>query len=571
MSIRRKGETNTTKAAYYGRVSTADQVEGTSLDSQQERCLKAIHDHGWRLAGEYVDEGVSGAKGSRPELDSLMAACRAGEVDAVVVAKLDRFGRSVRHLSRLIGDLDDLGIIFVSVAESFDSSTPAGRLMRNMLGSFAEFERDQIRDRTMSGLIEVAKQGYWAGGPPPYGFRLDKNADGSGHTRLALDENESAMLHLAVSEILGGKAVWDTALLLNELGYRPRSAKAWSYHLLRRILRDSQISGTWSYGRPYGCSRGVDEGEFTVSVPAIITPEQHAELRAILTTNNGPQSERQQFYLLSKGVLISPCGRPMRGKSRRDRGSYKYQCPSSESVAGVARCECKGVPGLLIEDTVWTEVKRLLSDPERLLELADSYLDKQLEAGAPEDIGAIDRSIDELETARTTTATQYMKAGVAPDLVQAAVAEIDRELSAWRRRGEGARSAVRGLGEARGRLERLHEMTARAVQRLEKLSPEEQRIVLDALELRVQIDGWDECTTCGGTGKLKGGRGGTRCPTCGMVKAVPHLRLTGIWTSDLDTECGVDSGQSVDAPHTGALVRFDSAHWPGLAGATRPG
>lgn len=85
---------------------------------------------------------MSGARATRPELDRLVALCQAGAVDVVVVAKLDRPGRSVRHLSDLIGRLDDWKVRLVSVAESFDSTTPSGRLQRSMLGSFAELERE---------------------------------------------------------------------------------------------------------------------------------------------------------------------------------------------------------------------------------------------------------------------------------------------------------------------------------------------------------------------------------------------------------------------------------------------
>jgi len=559
------------RAAYYGRVSTADQIDGTSLDTQRDRCLAAIEAKDWELAGEFVDEGVSGAKGNRPELDRLMAACHAGEVDAVVVAKLDRFGRSVRHLSRLIGDLDDQGVIFVSVAESFDSSNPAGRLMRNMLGSFAEFERDQIRDRTMAGLIAVAKQGFWPGGPAPYGFRLDKDSDGSGHTRLALDDTEAEMFRVAVTEILAGRTVWATAELLNSLGYKPRSATEWTYHNLRRVLVDAQLSGKWSYGRPYGWGRSRSRGEFTVDIPPIVTEGQHAALREILMGKAIPRSERLGFFLVSRGVLVSPCGRNMRGKARKDRGTYRYMCPNTEWNTAGTRCECHSIHGQWIDDLVWSEVKRLMSDPEHLVALADDYLDRRVEmAATPENAADIDRKIAELERARTTTATGYLKAGLDPALVVDAVAELDSELAAWQRRAEQAQAWSQETEATKGRLQHLTEMAQRASLRLDSLSRKEQRVVIEALELKVHVLGWDPCTLCGGTGKFKGGKGGTSCTACHMVKEVPRLRIDGIWSSALDGDNVGHSVRGVDAPHTGALVRFDNANWSGFAGATRP-
>ena len=127
-----------------------------------ERCESYIASQGWALAGSYIDEGVSGAKARRPALDRLLYDIRTGAVDAVVVAKLDRIGRSMRHLAALLGELDDRGVKLVSVSEAFDSSTPAGRLQRNMLGSFAEFERELIRDRMVAGRDATVRRGKWA-------------------------------------------------------------------------------------------------------------------------------------------------------------------------------------------------------------------------------------------------------------------------------------------------------------------------------------------------------------------------------------------------------------------------
>jgi DNA invertase Pin-like site-specific DNA recombinase len=133
------------RAAVYARVSTAEQVDGTSLMTQIERCRAYVESQGWVLADEFVDEGVSGAKASRPALGQLLRLVRSGGADTIVVAKLDRLGRSMRHLVVLLGELDDRGVRLVSVAEGFDSQTPSGRLQRNILGSFAEFEREQSR------------------------------------------------------------------------------------------------------------------------------------------------------------------------------------------------------------------------------------------------------------------------------------------------------------------------------------------------------------------------------------------------------------------------------------------
>src|ERR1700691_4221553 len=120
-----KGPDSSLRAAYYGRVPPAEQVEGTSLENQRRQCLNEIASRDWELVGEFVDEGVSGAKGSRPQLDRLMAACRRKEIQVVVVAKLDRFGRSLNHLTTALAELEKLGVVFCSVIDRFESNTPS--------------------------------------------------------------------------------------------------------------------------------------------------------------------------------------------------------------------------------------------------------------------------------------------------------------------------------------------------------------------------------------------------------------------------------------------------------------
>jgi DNA invertase Pin-like site-specific DNA recombinase len=121
---------------------------------------------GWEVAGEYVDEGVSGAKEHRPALDRLLEHCRRRKVDAVVVYRYDRFARSLRQLINALEEFRILGIDFVSLHEGVDTSTPNGRLVFGIFASIAEFERELIRDRVRSGLAAAKARGKRLGRPP---------------------------------------------------------------------------------------------------------------------------------------------------------------------------------------------------------------------------------------------------------------------------------------------------------------------------------------------------------------------------------------------------------------------
>jgi DNA invertase Pin-like site-specific DNA recombinase len=120
---------------------------------------------GWEVSGEFVDNGVSGGRERRPELDRMLSACRRRQVDAVVVYRYDRFARSLRQLVNALCEFDALGIQFVSLHEGVDTSTPNGRLVFGIFASIAEFERELIRERVRSGLALARAQGKQVGRP----------------------------------------------------------------------------------------------------------------------------------------------------------------------------------------------------------------------------------------------------------------------------------------------------------------------------------------------------------------------------------------------------------------------
>src|SRR5499433_3438030 len=120
---------------------------------------------GWEAFAEYVDNGVSGARESRPELNRLMADAHRRHFDVVLCWKIDRFGRSLKHLVNALADLDGYGIAFVSLRDNLDLSTPSGRLMFQIIGAMAEFERSLIQERVKAGLRNAQAKGRRLGRP----------------------------------------------------------------------------------------------------------------------------------------------------------------------------------------------------------------------------------------------------------------------------------------------------------------------------------------------------------------------------------------------------------------------
>ena len=153
------------RAAIYARVSTSNNGQDPGMQTREleEYCER----RGWELAGVYVDQGISGSKESRPELDRLMTDAHRRRFDVVIVWKFDRFARSVSHLLKALDTFRALGIDFVSLSENLDTSTPAGRMVFTVLGAVAELERSLIIERVRAGIRNAKqKASGWAGHGP---------------------------------------------------------------------------------------------------------------------------------------------------------------------------------------------------------------------------------------------------------------------------------------------------------------------------------------------------------------------------------------------------------------------
>ncbi len=150
------------RVALYARVST---VNGQHPEMQLSELREYASRRGWNVAGEYVDEGISGSKESRPQLNRLMGDVHQRKFEIVLVWKIDRFGRSLKHLVNALADLEAYGVAFVSLKDNLDLSTPSGRLMFQIIGAMAEFERALIQERVKSGMAQARRAGKRIGRP----------------------------------------------------------------------------------------------------------------------------------------------------------------------------------------------------------------------------------------------------------------------------------------------------------------------------------------------------------------------------------------------------------------------
>jgi site-specific DNA recombinase len=455
------------RAAAYVRVSTEEQAEnGTSLATQREQAEAYITSRRWTLVETFEDAGISGTKdeSGRPGLRSMMAAVRRGEVDVVVVTKLDRFSRSVAQFAKSVEELDSLGVSFVSVTEGFDSSQLTGQLMRNVLAAFAQFEHGRITERMTAGKRAVQAQGYWIGGRVPFGFRPVPGEDGK-HKRLVVDEHNAETIKIAASLLVDqGCSTGETVERLNGLGRVTAKGKRWDHMLLRHMMRRRTM------------------------VPAILDEARFAQVQEALDRTNLTRRPRDQVYPLSLRI-VGNCGAPFHGVFRRELDNRYYSCNNKKWENRHQRCDDQSIRADDIEYVVWEQVCDLLSKPERLVTLAEEYLGLRGQQIAVErdEYEDTQTKVDKLDRAIQNVLITSAKAGLAPADIEAAVIDLTRERDALKRHLAMIESWRADSQKASQRMRRLWELAEAAHRRLPSMTPEEQKQVLELLDVRVTV------------------------------------------------------------------------------------
>jgi DNA invertase Pin-like site-specific DNA recombinase len=231
MRQRRAKAAQTEKATIaYVRVSTEDQATmGVSLDDQQGRLRAFSEAMAWDGLEVVVDAGESAKSLQRPGITTVLERVRRGEIARVIVTKLDRLTRSTRDLADLLDLFAKQGVSLVSIAESLDSGSAAGRLVVNMLGVVAQWEREAIAERTSTALSHKRRTGT-AYGPTPFGFRR------VGDT-LVRDDCEQDALAEAVRLDRAGASYREIGRMLDDRGVRPHRGAAWHASSVRAVLR----------------------------------------------------------------------------------------------------------------------------------------------------------------------------------------------------------------------------------------------------------------------------------------------------------------------------------------------
>jgi DNA invertase Pin-like site-specific DNA recombinase len=347
------------RCAVYTRKSSEEglDLEFNSLDAQREACeayVASQRAEGWVLVSDrYDDGGVSGGTLERPALQRLLRDVETGLVDVVVVYKIDRLSRSLTDFSKLVEVFEANQVTFVSVTQSFNTTTSMGRLTLNILLSFAQFEREVIGERIRDKFLASRKKGMWMGGTVPFGYRVENR-------KLLIEETEAATVCMIFGRFIAVGSATMLARQLHAEGVTSRSGKpidkGWLYKLLNnRVYIGEAVHKRIAY-----------PGEHQAIVSSVLWDKVHSILVESPRKRAG-QSRRQTPALL-KGLLFAPNGHAMTPSHTRKQGRlYRYYVTMSVLKLGPDTCPIKRVPAAEIEGAVINQLRVLLRTPEMMV------------------------------------------------------------------------------------------------------------------------------------------------------------------------------------------------------------
>ena len=484
------------RAALYARVSTEDQAEQFGLASQ----LRAMREHaaakGWTVGPEFIED-KSGKDLDRERLDALRSGARNREYDAIIVHSPDRLTRNLGHLLLLMEEWKRAGV-HVEFLTGGSEDSAEGRLLRNVQGVIAEYEREKIRERTSRGRREKARQGFVAGGRIAYGYAYRGKGDGS-RGELLVNEAEARWVRKAFDWILDGCSTREVAVRLAQSGASPRVSAHWNRSSVARMLRNDLYIGHAHYNRYQRMGSELKQRAASewieVQVPAIIACDIFERVQRQLDANRALMVGRPSRTYLLRGLLhCGLCGKRYAGNATH--GKRYYRCCGRDRTEAKT-CRAGVIPAELIETAVWRAVTEPFQHPRTLRKIVQSRL-SELQPRQPESNGnrlaAIDAEVDRLRRREERAIEELLDA--APEHAAA----IRKRLTADRLRRERLESDAAGLrsaSEAAATALQSCEAICREVRRrLGRLADDQRREFLRLLVSKITMSGKEAAIEC---------------------------------------------------------------------------
>ena len=346
------------RCAIYTRKSSEEglDMEFNSLDAQREACeayIASQRSEGWAAIREpYDDGGVSGGTLDRPALQRLLADVEAGLIDVIVVYKIDRLSRSLMDFARLVEIFDRNQVTFVSVTQSFNTTTSMGRLTLNILLSFAQFEREVIGERIRDKFAASRKRGMWMGGYVPLGYDVRDR-------KLIINEPEAATVRMIFKRFVAIGSATKLAKALVAEGVRTKSGRPVDKGYIYRLLNSRVYLGEATH----------KDASYPGEHAPIIDRSLWDKVHSILQTSPRLRAAnaRARTPALLKGLIFTETGCAMTPAfTKKGTRQYRYYV-SMDVIRNRALDENPGplrLPAPMVEDAVIGEIHRMIRAPE---------------------------------------------------------------------------------------------------------------------------------------------------------------------------------------------------------------
>ena len=344
------------RCAVYTRKSSEEGLEQefNSLDAQREACEAYVQSQkaeGWLLVPDrYDDGGFSGGTLERPALKRLLADIEASRIDVIVVYKIDRLSRSLMDFARLVEVFDRKGVTFVSVTQSFNTTTSMGRLTLNVLLSFAQFEREVIGERIRDKFAASRRKGMWMGGWAPLGYDIKDR-------KLIVNETEARLVQSIFERFGRGQQPQRLIAQLHREGACNKRGKPIDKGYLYRVLNNRVYLG-----------EAVHKGNaFPGEHQPIIAPALWDRVHELIVPNHRARGKRRQGETpaLLKGLLFTADGSALTPTYTRKNGRlYRYYVANALIRIGTTASPIQRIPAGQIEAAVIAQIRSILESPE---------------------------------------------------------------------------------------------------------------------------------------------------------------------------------------------------------------
>jgi site-specific DNA recombinase len=496
------------KVALYARVSTALQEEEETIVSQLAALQAYAQATGDEVSADWIfrDEGYSGSTLSRPGLDALRDVVQSGSCGRILVYDPDRLARSYVHQAVLLEEWQRGGVEVIFLNRPQAAETPEEKMLLEMQGVFAEFERAKILERLRRGRLHQARQGGWVPNVAPYGYRRQPAA-GNTPARLEIYEPEAEVVRELFRRLIEEGA--STRALVRWLNGPPVHLTAqghtqWSTSVVGRMVTNSLYMGVAYMNRyqvveparprqPYRRQRKSvkqlrpEEEWIAVPVPAVITAEEFALAQAQLQRNRdrAPRRNHRYRYLVRGLLRCGVCGLAWVGK----RGVYGCKGHDPLSVCRETPCASRGVKAEVLDGAVWDSLVALLQDPQALLHAYQRQCQAPSLTGEPwtQAQERVARSLQQLTREEQRLWDAYQVGMLSLEALQARLAVVQQRRTGLEGQQQALQQEARLALQSQAVLAHLERFSQQVRENLAQATFEEQRRLVELVVDQVVV------------------------------------------------------------------------------------